>query len=80
MTAEIVSTTLPDSREIAVITATVMIASATLYSAIVWPSSRLPVALYACAKAKSFKKGSTSLRASRKVVPRLPGERRAATA
>src|SRR6266516_7846435 len=61
-----------------------MIVSATLYSAIVWPSSRLrgstAAAVYAWAKAKSFKKGSTSLRASRKVVPRFPGERGAATA
>src|SRR5689334_1437787 len=66
-TLEIALRTLVESSVIAVITASVITASTTPYSAIVWPSSRLrssaAAAVYACAKAKSFNKGFTSPRA-----------------
>src|SRR6188508_1425371 len=59
--------TLSDSSVIAPMTASVMTASTTPYSAIVWPSSRRRrassvEAAYACVKAKSFSNEFTSLR------------------
>src|SRR5262249_31600121 len=61
--------TLVESSVIAVITASVITARTTPYSAIVWPSSRFrssaAAAVYACAKAKNFNKGFTSPRAFR---------------